>query len=129
MENLEMKIELDKLYNGEYIIGEVSGVEKPEDTEIVMKNPRQVLMIPNSMGSMSVALKPVCFPFTSKRIKDQLAISKAQVMFRLFDSLGEIEKEIVDGYKSDITGIKIATAAETASIGAGTGHSTGSIII
>lgn len=129
MENAEMNIELDRLYNGEYIIGEVNIVEKPEDTEIVMKNPRQVLMIPNSMGSMSVALKPVCFPFTSKRIKDQLAISKSQVMFRLFDSLGEIEKEIVAGYKSDITGIKIATAAETASIGAGTGHSTGSIII
>ncbi len=129
MENAEMNIELDRLYNGEYIIGEVNGVEKPEDAEIVMKNPRQVLMIPNSMGSMSVALKPVCFPFTSKRIKDQLAISKSQVMFRLFDSLGEIEKEIVAGYKSDITGIKIATAADTASIGAGTGHSTGSIII
>jgi len=70
MENAEMNIELDRLYNGEYIIGEVNNVEKPEDSEIVMKNPRQVLMIPNSMGSMSVALKPVCFPFTSKRIKD-----------------------------------------------------------
>ena len=127
MENKAMKIELDKLYNGEYIIGEVD--RRAESSEIVMQNPRQVLMMPNSMGSMSVALKPVCFPFTSKRLKDSLAVSKAQVMFRLFDELGQIEKEIVDGYKAEVTGIKIATAAETASIGAGTGHSTGSIII
>ena len=34
-------------------------------------------------------------------------------------SAREIEKEIVDGYKSDITGIKIATAAEAASIANG----------
>ena len=42
-------------------------------------------------------------------------------MFRLFDELGEIEKELVDGYKSDVTGIKIATAAETSSV-AGKGN-------
>lgn len=130
MENAEMKIEIDRLYNGEYIIGEVdNNAEKPEDTEIIMKNPRLLFMVPSQTGSMSVAVKHVCFPFTSKRLKDELVINKSQVMFRLFDELGEIEKEIVDGYKSEITGIKIATAAETASIGAGTGHSTGSIII
>ena len=120
MENPNFQIELFKLYNGEYIIGEVTTADPSVDaTETVMKNPRQVIMMPTMSGSMSIVLKPVCFPFTSKRLKDELTVQNNQVMFTLFDSLGEIEKEIVDGYKSDISGIKIATAAETASIANG----------
>ena len=75
--------------------------------------------MPTMSGAMSIALKPVCFPFTSKRLKDEFTVQNNQIMFKLFDSLGEIEKEIVDGYKTDISGIKIATAAETASIANG----------
>lgn len=114
-----MNIELDKLYNGEYVIGETFGDECKNATKIVLKNPRQVLMVPTMTGTMQIALKPVCFPFTSKRLKDKLEIQASQIMFRLYDNLGEIEKEIVDGYKSDITGIKLATAAEAASIANG----------
>ena len=120
MENTNFQIELFKLYNGEYIIGEVTTADPAADaTETVMKNPRQVIMMPTMSGAMSIALKPVCFPFTSKRLKDKFTVQNNQIMFTLFDSLGEIEKEIVDGYKSDISGIKIATVAETASIANG----------
>ena len=120
MENTNFQIELYKLYNGEYIIGEVSTADPSADaTETVMKNPRQAIMMPTMSGTMSIALKPVCFPFTSKRLKDEFTVQNNQIMFTLFDCLGEIEKEIVDGYKSDISGIKIATAAETASIANG----------
>ena len=41
----------------------------------------------------------------------------AQVMFVLEE--GEIDTELVNGYKSEISGIKIASAAETASINSG----------
>lgn len=120
MENTNFQVELFKLYNGEYIIGEVTTADPSVDaTETVMKNPRQVIMMPTMSGAMSIALKPVCFPFTSKRLKDKFTVQNNQIMFTLFDGLGEIEKEIVDGYKSDISGIKIATAAETASIANG----------
>ena len=116
----ECKIELDKLYSGEYIIGEVNyNTESVDDSFISMKNPRQLIMMPSMSGSMSIALKPICFPFASKRLKDSVALEKSQIMFRLFDELGEIDKEIINGYKSEISGIKIASTAETASIANG----------
>lgn len=128
MENTKTKIVLVKLYSGDYIIGEVYN-NASQVGSYVMKNPRQIIMMPNMSGSMSVALKPVCFPFTSKRLKDEITIEKTQIMFTLLDELGEIEKEIINGYKSEITGIKIATAAESVSIGSNSNYAAGPIII
>ena len=38
----------------------------------------------------------------------------SQVMYVLHDELGEIEKDIVNGYKSEVSGLKIATPEEAA---------------
>ena len=38
----------------------------------------------------------------------------SQVMYVLYDELGEIEKDIVNGYKSEVSGLKIATPEEAA---------------
>ena len=46
---------------------------------------------------MGIALKSVCFPFTSKRLKDSFEVRMSQVMYVLYDELGEIEKDIVNG--------------------------------
>ena len=73
-------------------------------------------MMPTMAGTMSIALKPVCFPFACSRLKEKLSIEKSQVMYELSDAAGEIDKELVDGYKAEVSGIKIASAAETASI-------------
>lgn len=116
MENSKSKIVLMKLYNGEYIIGEKGGVGIGK-VDII--NPRMVIMMPTMSGSMGISLKPICFPFTSKRLKDLITLESTQIMFELEDELGEIEKDIVNGYKSDITGIKIATAVEAASVAKG----------
>lgn len=108
----ESKIELVKLYNGDFIMGEVSSTGSAQ--QISMMNPRQVMMIPNMSGSMSIALKPLCFPFNCKRLKDQATLESSQVMFALDES--EIDSELLNGYKSEVSGIKIASAAEAASL-------------
>lgn len=106
------KIVLMKLYNGEYIIGEDIGLEGDDIT--ALKSPRLVVMMPTMKGSMGIALKPVCFPFTSLRLKDRFEVRMSQVMYVLHDELGEIEKDIVDGYKSEVSGIKLASPEEAA---------------
>lgn len=105
-------IVLMKLYNGEYIIGEDAGIDRDDIT--TLKSPRLVVMMPTMNGAMGIALKPVCFPFTSKRLKDSFEVRMAQVMYVLHDELGEIEKDIVNGYKSEVSGVKIATPEEAA---------------
>ena len=109
-----MKIELVKLYNGDFIMGEVDDIGDSLQQQLSIDNPRQVLMMPSMSGSMSIALKPVCFPFNCKRLKDKLNLEKSQVMFTLHED--EIDDELVNGYKSEVSGIKIASAAETVSI-------------
>lgn len=103
-------IVLMKLYNGDYIIGE--DVELEGDGITTLKSPRLVIMMPTMNGSMGITLKPVCFPFTSKRLMDSFEVRMSHVMYILYDELGEIEKDIVNGYKSEVSGIKIATSEE-----------------
>ena len=105
-------IVLMKLYNGEYIIGEDVGLEGDDIT--TLNNPRLVVMMPTMNGSMGIALKSVCFPFTSKRLNDSFEVRMSQVMYVLYDELGEIEKDIANGYKSEVSGLKIATPEEAA---------------
>ena len=105
-------IVLMKLYNGDYIIGEDVGLEGDDIT--TLKSPRLVVMMPTMTGSMGIALKPICFPFANKRLMDSFEVRMSHVMYVLYDELGEIEKDIVNGYKSEVSGLKIATPEEAA---------------
>lgn len=67
----ESKIELVKLYNGDYIVGEGTGMESDNILKVELKNPRILALIPSASG-ITAALKPVCFPFTSKRLKEKI---------------------------------------------------------
>ncbi len=122
MKEIELEgIVIAKLFNGEYIIGEVDNAAQTDTAFlqslfVTLKNPRQIVMMPTMGGQLGMAMKPVCFPFTSKRLKDELQLPKAQVMFYLHDSLGEIEKDIINGYKAEVTGIKVASAEDTAAL-------------
>ena len=110
-----MNIELVKLYNGDFIIGEVHAENVSEDA-LEMKNPRQVMMMPNMAGGMAVALKPVCFPFNCERLKENISLKSSQIMFIMTED--DLDKELVNGYKSEISGIKIASAADAAALAA-----------
>lgn len=108
-----MNIELLKLYNGDIIIGEIDDATITQPNMLV-KNPRQIIMMPNMAGSMGVVLKPVCFPFKCNRLEKEISIVHSQIMFIMHDT--EIDSELINGYKAEISGIKIASAAEAASI-------------
>ena len=73
-------------------------------------------MVPTMRGDIHIAMKPVCAPFAVKRLEKSLMVPFWQVMFKLDQS--EIDKELVNGYKSEISGIKIASTADTMAIAA-----------
>lgn len=100
------KIEIVKLISGEYIIG------KYTDNQYILTDPRIIVMIPTRTGEMGVLFKPVCYPWTSERLKNQIIIKESQIVFHLYDDQNEIEKQFIDGYLADIAGIQIASAAD-----------------
>lgn len=112
---MEEKIVMLRLYNGDTIIGKTSSAEDSEKIDLV--DPRAIAIVPTMSGSVRVALGSVCEPFNVKRLKESFSVQKSQVMFELSED--EIDKELLNGYKSEISGIKIASAAETASLNAG----------
>ena len=107
---MNTEIELLKLYNSEYIVGKFETQLEKED-KIVLKDPRIIFFVPTRTGDMVAMVKPVCYPFASNRLKESIEIYKSQIEYRLFDKLGEIDKDIIDGYNSEVAGIEIASAA------------------
>lgn len=73
-------------------------------------------MVPTMRGDIHIAMKPVCSPFAVKRLEKEIRLRSDQVMFSL--SQDEIDKELVNGYKSEISGIKIASVADTLAVAA-----------
>ena len=102
-----------KLFGGETVMG---SVEVHGDRYLV-KNPRTVVMMPAPGGAgVRIALMSICMPFKVKRLEESIEIPKSQVFWTAVDD--EIDRELVNEYNSAISGIKIASAAETASINA-----------
>ena len=120
-----------RLYSGEMIIG----TEMPPTAELSstspigydLKDPRSIVMVPTMRGDIHIAMKPVCAPFSVKRLEKELVIPFGQVMFKLDQS--EIDKELVNGYKSEISGIKIASTADTMAIAANQQQGGGEFIL
>jgi hypothetical protein len=107
----ESKIVLVKLYCGDYIIGEVSK-DCAMQGHLSLDNPRIFGIVPTSTGSIGIVFQSVC-PF-SKKCKKHMDILNQEIMCRVEED--ELEKEILNGYKSEVTGIKIASAAESIAI-------------
>ena len=116
------EIVLLKLYNGEMVIGKRVYNEPLScnlNVDYVLDDPRAIAIIPTMSGSVKIAMGSVCEPFRVDRLKKRIVISSAQVMFALVED--EIDKELINGYKSEISGIRIASAADTAAINSSKG--------
>lgn len=113
--NTVSEIVLVKLYSGDMILGEKdqSNVH-PEELNTNLKNPRMVAIAPTMTGQVRIALGSVCEPFNVKRLKEFISIPKTQIMFELSEE--EIDKELVNGYKSEVTGIRIASTSDMAAL-------------
>ena len=122
MENQE-EIILVKLYGGDLIIGKKSNEQTSSfiQNEITLLDPRAIVIAPTMTGDVRVAIASVSEPFKVKRLKEKLVVPKVQIMFELAED--EIDKELINGYKSEISGIRIASVSETASINSGTSAS------
>lgn len=90
-------------------------------------DPRSIVMVPTMRGDIHIAMKPVCAPFAVKRLEQEIRLRSDQVMFSL--SQDEIDKELVNGYKSEISGIKIASTADTMAIAANQQQDGGEFIL
>ena len=114
------KVKLVKLFSGDMVIGTV---EEPVADSPMMEfnvnlcNPRQVAIVPTMNGTMRVALGSICEPFNVKRLKEAVSIPKSQVMFVLEEE--EIDNQLINGYKSEVSGIRIASTEDTAALSNG----------
>lgn len=118
---MDKKIVLVKLYNGDFIIGkDATKISCDKPSVFVLEEPRSIMMAPTMTGEIRMIIASVCEPFKSQRLSDAISIQWNQIFFTLTED--EIGKELVDGYKSEISGIEIATPSETASINASKGN-------
>lgn len=122
--NKKKEIVMLRLYNGDMIIGERVWNDEPLscnfNLDYTLENPRAIAVVPTMSGSVKIAMGSVCEPFRVERLRKRITINAAQVMFALNED--EIDKELVNGYKSEISGIKIATAADTVAINSTKGN-------
>lgn len=108
------KVVMLKLYNGDFIIGTANSMNMSDNSvDIALNDPRLFMMVPTALGSVGVALRDICAPFNVPRLKKSCEFRRDQVLFVLDES--EIDNEVINGYKSEVTGIKIATTADAAS--------------
>ena len=114
-----------RLYSGEMLIGRRYVTSDPR--EVVLLDPRSIVIVPNMQGGIHIAMRPVCAPFAVKRLEQELSVKADQVMFTLIQD--EIDKELVNGYKSEISGIKIASTADTMAIAANQQRGGGEFIL
>lgn len=108
-----------RLYSGEMVIGrDTSSAGLSAETRVGydLEDPRSIIMVPTMRGDVHIAMKPVCAPFSVKRLEKRLTVPFGQVMFML--SQPEIDKELLNGYKSEISGIKIASTADAMALAA-----------
>lgn len=106
------EIVLVRLICGDYIIGKLNaGMDK-----LTLKDPRLIIMAPMQTGEMGVFFKPICYPFTSQRLKEEVELYNSQVEFMLYDQLNEIDKQFIDGYQTELSGIQIASQADLNSL-------------
>ena len=112
MEN--SKVVIVKMYNGDFVMGTVDKDAIEDNATIMLNDPRNFIMAPTMNGTVGVALRPIAAPFKVPRLEKTIEIRKDQMMFILDED--EIDSEVVNGYKSEISGIKIASAVEAASI-------------
>lgn len=118
---MDKKIVLVKLYNGGYIIGkDATEITYDKQSVFVLEEPRSIVMAPTMTGEIRMIIASVCEPFKSQRLSDVITIQWNQIFFILTED--EIGKELIDGYKSEISGIEIATPSETVSINSSKGN-------
>ena len=113
----EKKIVLLRLYGGELIIGETSRDPDSiaiDSNTVVLENPRTIHMVPTMDGSVGMVVRPVCDPFAVERLKKRIDINLTQVMFTLDEN--EIDSELLNGYRSEVSGIRIASPGEAAAL-------------
>lgn len=106
-----------KLYAGDFIIGEEEQSPLADSSKICLSNPRIFHMMPSMSGNINVSIVPVCSPFKSEKLKKELILDASQVMFKIDES--ELDGDLVNGYKSEISGIKMPSSAQTAAVNGG----------
>jgi len=109
-----------RLYGGEMLIGKSVPCEDLSKAVVGcrdLEDPRSIIMVPTMRGDLHIAMKPVCAPFAVERLKKRMTVQSAQVMFEIGQD--EIDKELLNGYKSEISGIRIASTADAMAIASG----------
>lgn len=98
------KLVMLRLYGGEYVMGELDESGAPSILFTTLLNPRIFTFSPAFNGGMRAAFLPVCVFDEKKRESTQIHTS--QIWLTIPEE--NLPKEIVNGYRSEISGIKLA---------------------
>ena len=102
------KINIYKLYSGGVIIGEL---DSENENEYVLSNPRNIAPQMTMQGYVLAMSELIPHKIiTSKKI-DTVNLLKSQVMIVVDET--DVIKEIIDEYRSDISGIDIVSGVNT----------------
>ena len=104
------KIKIIRTIQGEYFIGEVANSDGGicETDKITLNHVRKLASQMTMNGAAAVMLIPVCIPINIKPI-DTIEVPKSFVLFDIDED--NVQKELIDEYKSEISGIKIVSNA------------------
>lgn len=113
-------IRLIRLFNGEMLLGEVEDCEDVAGGQgmVDIANPRLMLSAATMGGGVQFIITDVTSPLKSDGLNKSISIPRTQVMFGLFEN--EIDKEIVNAYKSEVSGIEVASASDLNILGSAT---------
>lgn len=103
------KIVVVKLFNGEFIIGKKGSLDIASGL-LSLKDPRSVVIAPSMSGSVQIIIASICTPFKSKKVDELIMVPNTQIMCVIDEE--DIDKELINGYLSKISGISIASAAD-----------------
>lgn len=107
------KIVMLRLYSGDFIVGELDPFCDGDTVSLI--NPRSLVMVPTMAGDVRMGFQ-VVIPF-SEKYKKEIAVHRNQIMATVESD--ELGKELINAYNSHVTGIKIASASQSAAINGG----------
>lgn len=104
------KIVMIRTISGEFIIGSINNVEivgeTTNDDVIKLKNSRIFNIQMTGKGAAIAFIPP--FPFSTAKIMDEIEVHKSAIIMTIEEK--DIDLEIVNGYKSNISGIDLSAS-------------------
>ncbi len=103
---MEEQITLIKLVSGEFIIGTVTQNDE-SSTVIKLDKPRLIQFMASPMGQVDLRFMPVCMFTTGD---NDIELQRSHIVLQYQET--DIQPDLIKGYKTHISGLKIANTSD-----------------